>query len=95
MKKSIALVLVAIMILSIAAVAFAACNHSWYDAGTSKRIISVETIAKTSGCYYLSNPHTHKKTTYELTQRYVCKKAGCGAVKTVTTRDYEEKCPKH
>ena len=94
MKKSIALVLVAIMVLSIAAVAFAACNHSWYDVSTSSTCIGKKTIAKTSGCIHLSNPHTHTEYKYRVTQRYVCSK-GCGAIKTITYIRTEEKCPKH
>ena len=89
MKKSIALVLVTIMILSIAAVAFAACNHSWYDVSTTRRVISTTTVAKPHGCIKMANPHTHTKYTYELTQRYVCSK-GCGATKLVTTTYSEE-----
>lgn len=94
MKKSIALVLVAIMILSIAAVAFAACNHSWYDVSTSRTCISKTTVAYQHGCIHCSNPHTHTKYTYRVTQRYVCSK-GCGATKTVTYLEYVEKCPKN
>lgn len=89
MKKFTALVLVAIMVLSIAAVAFAACNHSWFDVSTSRQLISTSTVAKPHGCIQMANPHTHTKKKYELTQRYVCSK-GCGATKVVTTTYSEE-----
>ena len=94
MKKSIALVLVAIMILSIAAVAFAACNHSWYTVSVSKRLISKTTVAYQHGCIHLSNPHTHTRYKYEVTQRFVCSK-GCGQTYVDTYTVTEEKCPKH
>lgn len=94
MKKSIALVLVAIIVLSIAAVAFAACKHSWYTVSVSKTLVKKETIAKTSGCIHLSNPHTHTRYTYSVSQRFVCSK-GCGETYVDTYTKVEEKCPKH
>ena len=95
MKKSIALVLVTLMLLSIAAVSFAACNHSWYTASTTTKSIK-ETIAYQHGCIHLSNPHTHWRYRYERTTIYVCSK-GCGQTKTNTyvTGYYAEHCPKH
>ena len=93
MKKSIALVLVTIMVLSIAAVAFAACSHTWYHANTSVKSTR-QTIAKTHGCIKLSNPHTHWRYQYVTTETYVCSK-GCGATKTIRSTSYSaEHCPK-
>ena len=93
MKKSIALVLVAIMVLSIAAVAFAACSHTWFDVSTTKSLVSKTTIAKPHGCINMANPHTHTQYKYKVTQFYICKN-GCGATKTVTSYTYNETCPK-
>ncbi len=95
MKKSIALVLVTIMILSIAAVAFAACNHSWYTVSTTTKSIK-ETIPYQHGCIKLSNPHTHWRYRYETSSFFVCSK-GCGATKQgnpYTSGYSREHCPK-
>ena len=93
MKKTIALVLVTIMVLSIAAVAFAACSHTWYHADTKIKSTK-QTIAKPSGCIKLSNPHTHWRYQYVTTKIYVCSK-GCGAIKQVSSTSYSaEHCPK-
>ena len=90
MKKSIAMILAVILMVSIIGTVLAECSHSWYTVSTSRKTLSVSTVAKPHGCIQMSNPHTHKKYTYELTQIYVCSK-GCGATKTVVTRYSEEK----
>ncbi|MBR5961508.1 MAG: hypothetical protein IKZ98_11025 [Clostridia bacterium] len=96
MKKSIALVLALILVLSTAAVAFAACSHTWYHADTQYKYKVKKTIAKPSGCIHLSNPHTHWRYEDHKIEIYVCSK-GCGAVKKVDTviKTYPEQCPKH
>lgn len=93
MKKVTALFLVAILLISIAVTALAACNHSWYDVSTTSKCISKTTIRYNKGCiYHLNIPHTHARCRYEVTQRYVCKN-GCGETKTVTSYKTTEKCP--
>jgi len=92
MKRSIALIIVTIMILSIAAVAFAACNHSWYTVSVNKTLIKKETIACQHGCTKTSIPHFHTKRTYKVTQRFVCSK-GCGETYLDTYTTSEVYCP--
>ncbi len=94
MKKSIALVLALILVLSIAAVAFAACNHSWYTVNTRKVYMGKRTIAYQHGCIYCSNPHTHTEYSYRVTETKVCSK-GCGTTTTISYNTTEEKCPAH
>lgn len=93
MKKATALILVTILIIFIAATALAFCSHTWYDAGTTKKLISSTTVTLNGCSNYPNSKHDHRISTYKITQRYVCSK-GCNATKTVTSTKGESKCLK-
>lgn len=93
MKKSIALLLTVILLISVICTALAVHNHQWHEVSAiGKGVIRTETIAYQHGCIRLSNPHTHKRTYYrQITRTYVCP---CGQHKTVVSSGYLETCPK-
>ena len=96
MKKSIALFLAVILLVSIIGTALAACNHTWRVLNTRRQnVTKTETIAYQHGCINLSNPHTHKRTYHTaIITTYYCPK--CGQTKTITNyTNYTEECPKH
>lgn len=97
MKKSIAMLLAVVLLVSIIGTALAACSHSWDQLISLKRrgVIKTVTIAYQHGCINLSNPHTHKRTYYRETIRtYMCSR--CGQTRSfVTANEYVEECPKH
>lgn len=96
MKKSIAMLLAVILLVSVIATAVAACSHTWKVLYSErKNVTKTETIAYQHGCIHLSNPHTHKRTYHTaIITTYYCPK--CGKRTTGTTyTNYTEECPKH
>lgn len=87
MKKSLALFLAVILLVSMIGTVLAECNHSWYTVSTTTKVTK-ETVAHPNGCIIYSFPHTHVLQKYETTVISVCSK-GCGKTKTVTTVTYK------
>lgn len=92
MKKSIALFLAVVLLISVIGTALAAHGHTWQLVSISKKVISKVQIPYEHGCIHLSIPHVHYRFTYRITQIYICSK-GCGATKTNTYISSEEICP--
>ena len=92
MKKSIALVLVTILILSIAATVIADCTHNnWHQVNTS--IKTNKQYKHCNGCVHLSVPHDHWRIETIKVVTSVC--FTCGAVKQIRTVSYGPwHCPK-
>ena len=93
MKKSIALVLVTILILSIAATVIADCTHNnWHQVDTSIKTRK-QYHHYNSGCDHLGVPHDHWRTETIKVVTSVC--FTCGAVKQIRTVSYGPwHCPK-
>ena len=96
MKKSIALLLAVILLVSVIGTALAACNHTWqYLTSRQQNVTKTVTIAYQHGCINLSNPHTHKRTYHKaIITTYYCPKCGQRMTQTRYT-NYTEECPKH
>ena len=92
MKKATALILVTILLMFIAATAFAACNHTWYNASTYTKLIKKYTTTRPAGCVHSAAPHTHIQYVYETTHIQMCSK-GCGQTRRGIIRKTTQQCP--
>ena len=94
MKKSIALVLVTILILSIAATVIADCTHNnWHQVDTSIKTRK-QYHHYNSGCDHLGVPHDHWRIETVKVVTSVC--FTCGDIKQLRSVSYGPwHCPKN
>lgn len=94
MKKSIALVLVLIMVLSISAAVIADCTHNnWHQVNTSIKTRK-QYHHYNSGCDHLGVPHDHWRIETVKVVTSVC--FTCGDIKQIRSVSYGPwHCPKN
>ena len=90
MKKTIALVLAVILLISIIGTALAAHTHNWHLVSTTDKIQRT-TLPRQNGCIKLSVPHVHWIYHTITTKTYLC--FTCGQIKQIKTTSVKERCP--
>ena len=91
MKKSLALILAFVLLVSVIGTVLAECNHSWFTVSTNSNTTNCHSVFVTQNCPYCVIPHNHIRY-QKITTTRISLCTLCHEVKTTTTTTYKERC---